>query len=196
MAGVGAIATQALANVSYGPDGLAALAGGNDATTVVADLTAADDGRSERQLGIVDARGRAATHTGTGCCLGGWTRRATAWRSRATSSPARRSWTRCCRRSRRRAARCRTGCSTALLAGDRAGGDARGRQSAALLVVRAGGGYGGDDRSLDRPAGRRPRRPGARAARLLDIWRLLSERPTRATSWRSTRRSPPSCAID
>jgi uncharacterized Ntn-hydrolase superfamily protein len=68
-AGVGAIATQALANVTYGPDGLAAMAGGNDATTVLATLIEADDGRSERQLGMVDARGGAATHTGTGCLV-------------------------------------------------------------------------------------------------------------------------------
>ena len=66
-AGVGAIATQALANVTYGPDGLAALESGADAKAVLARLTEADDGRSERQLGIVDAHGGSASYTGEGC---------------------------------------------------------------------------------------------------------------------------------
>jgi hypothetical protein len=66
-AGVGALATQALANVTYGPAGLAALAAGEDARSVVERLTAADDGRTERQLGVVDAHGGAASHTGSGC---------------------------------------------------------------------------------------------------------------------------------
>src|SRR4051812_50121118 len=69
--GVGAVATQALANPRYGPDGLALLAEGLSAEEVVARLTEADDGRAERQLGVVDARGGSATYTG-----GGWLRRA------------------------------------------------------------------------------------------------------------------------
>jgi uncharacterized Ntn-hydrolase superfamily protein len=177
LAEVGAIATQALANVSYGPDGLAALAGGNDASTVLADLTAADDGRSERQVGIVDARGRAATHTGTGCLVWAGGRVAdgvavqgnilagpevvdamvTSFEAAGGSLPDR--------------------LLTALLAGDRAGGDARGRQSAALLVVRAGGGYGGTtDRWIDLRVDDHTD-PVPELRRLLDIWRLLSERP-------------------
>src|SRR3954469_4771577 len=65
--GVGAIATQAYANPRYGPDGLALLATGLSAEEVVERLTAADDGREQRQLGIVDAGGRAATFTGSEC---------------------------------------------------------------------------------------------------------------------------------
>src|SRR3954451_7437793 len=65
--GVGAVATQALANPRYGPDGLALLAEGLPAEEVVARLTAADEGRAERQVGIVDARGGSATYTGAGC---------------------------------------------------------------------------------------------------------------------------------
>ena len=176
-AGLGAIATQALANVSYGPDGLAALAGGNDATTVVANLTEADDGRSERQLGIVDARGGAASHTGTGCLAWAGGRIAdgvavqgnilagsevvdamlTAFQAASGPLPDR--------------------LLSTLLAGDRAGGDARGRQSAALLVVRAGGGYGGTtDRWIDLRVDDHVD-PVPELRRLLDIWRLLSERP-------------------
>src|SRR5581483_1617865 len=61
---VGAIATQAYANPRYGPEGLALLREGLSAEEAVERLTAADEGRAERQVGIVDARGRAATYTG------------------------------------------------------------------------------------------------------------------------------------
>jgi uncharacterized Ntn-hydrolase superfamily protein len=64
---VGAIATQSYANPRYGPDGLALLREGRSAEEVVELLTAADDGRAERQVGVVDAKGRAATFTGEAC---------------------------------------------------------------------------------------------------------------------------------
>src|SRR5213080_4756717 len=64
---VGAIATQSYANPRYGPDGLALLRAGQSAEEVVRALTGADKGRAERQLGIVDGSGRAATFTGDGC---------------------------------------------------------------------------------------------------------------------------------
>ena len=61
---VGAVATQSYANPRYGPDGLALLRDGLSAAEVVERLTSADDGRDQRQLGVVDARGGAATYTG------------------------------------------------------------------------------------------------------------------------------------
>jgi uncharacterized Ntn-hydrolase superfamily protein len=64
---VGAIATQSSANPRYGPDGLALLRAGRSAEEVVELLTATDDGRAERQVGIVDAQGYAATFTGDEC---------------------------------------------------------------------------------------------------------------------------------
>jgi len=64
---VGAIATQSWANPRYGPDGLALLRDGLAAEEAVARLTAADDGRAQRQLGIVDGDGRAASYTGDEC---------------------------------------------------------------------------------------------------------------------------------
>src|SRR5437867_7666990 len=64
---VGAIATQAYANPRYGPDGLALLREGLPAGEVVERLTAADDGRDHRQLGVVDAAGNAAGFTGPAC---------------------------------------------------------------------------------------------------------------------------------
>src|SRR6266516_4008062 len=65
--GVGAIATQAYANPRYGPDGLALLREGLSAEEAVRQLTEADDGRDERQVGVVDGAGRAASFTGAGC---------------------------------------------------------------------------------------------------------------------------------
>ncbi len=65
--GVGAVATQAYANPRYGPDGLALLREGLDADEVVQRLVAADEGRNERQLGVVDANGSAASYTGSAC---------------------------------------------------------------------------------------------------------------------------------
>lgn len=66
-AGVGAVSTQAMPNVTYGPDGLARLAAGEDAESVLAALTAADSMAAHRQAGIVDALGRSATFTGASC---------------------------------------------------------------------------------------------------------------------------------
>src|ERR687884_690091 len=57
---VGSVATQAYANPRYGPDGLALLRDGRSAEETVAALTAADDGRDERQVGVVDGEGRGA----------------------------------------------------------------------------------------------------------------------------------------
>src|SRR6059036_2606047 len=65
--GVGAIATQSYANPRYGPDGLALLREGTSAEEVLEALTSGDKNRDQRQAGIVDAQGRAATFTGSGC---------------------------------------------------------------------------------------------------------------------------------
>ena len=65
--GAGAVATQSYANPRYGPDGLALLRQGLSAEEVVERLTEADDGRDQRQLGVVDSAGRGATYTGSAC---------------------------------------------------------------------------------------------------------------------------------
>lgn len=149
-AGVGAIATQSYANLSYGPDGLKRLAAGASAQEVLEALVAGDEGRAQRQLGIVDAQGRAAAYTGKGCH---------AWAGHIVGEKF------CCQGN------ILVGAETmqemarvfqetrgelaerlvaALAAGQAVGGDRRGQQSAALLVVRAGGSYGGyTDRYLD-----------------------------------------------
>ena len=149
-AGTGAIATQALSNVAYGPDGLALLRKGLSAPEVVRRLTEADSGRDERQLGIVDAKGGSASFTGSKCME--WTGHETgdgfACQGNILFGPG------------VVRAMARTYESTggdildrllaALAAGQREGGDRRGMEAAALYVVRRGGGYmGGNDRWVD-----------------------------------------------
>ena len=66
-AGVGAVATQSFVNVSYGPRGFELLKKGLTAREVVERLVSEDEGRDYRQLGVVDARGNAASYTGSKC---------------------------------------------------------------------------------------------------------------------------------
>src|SRR3954469_7642113 len=148
-AGVGAIATQSYANLAYRADRLALLRAGKSAQNALDALTDADALRSQRQAGIVDAHGNAATYTGDDCHAWAGGRAASLpggayaiqgniltgedvvdamqakWLQTDPDAPL----------ARRLLA--------ALQAGDEAGGDRRGRQSAAVLVVRHGGGYGG-----------------------------------------------------
>jgi uncharacterized Ntn-hydrolase superfamily protein len=142
---VGAIATQAYANPSYGPNGLALLRDGLSASEVVERLTAEDEGRDERQLGVVDAHGAAATYTGRACVAwaggrsgpcyaalgnilaGAETVDAMAATFEATADG---------RPLAERLLEC-------LVAAQAAGGDRRGQQSAAVLVVQRDAGYAG-----------------------------------------------------
>ena len=140
----GAIATQALANVAYGPDGLARLRAGEGATAVVGALTTADDGIADRQLGIVDATGAAATFTGDACMdwAGGIAGDGYAIQGNILAGPEvvgamEQAW------HAHAAAAFPDRLLQVLLAGDRAGGDRRGRQSSAILIKRKDAGYGG-----------------------------------------------------
>jgi uncharacterized Ntn-hydrolase superfamily protein len=176
-AGIGAVATQSAANVTYGPNGLSLMADGMPADEVVKRLTDGDDGRDHRQLGIVDAQGRSATYSGTGCI--DWAGGRTAQNVAAQGNIL-------------------TGADVvdalfetftaggasfpelllkALKAADGRGGDKRGRESAALLVVRANGGYGGNnDRWIDLRVDDHPA-PVGELSRLLDLTRLYLDRP-------------------
>ena len=142
--GAGAVATQAYANPSYGPEGLRLLRDGLSANEVVERLTSADEGRDHRQLGVVDARGRSATFTGPSCMswaggiagpgfaaqgnilVGVETVEALAETFTANAElPLPQRLIAC------------------LAAAQAAGGDKRGQQSAALLVVEPDAGYAG-----------------------------------------------------
>jgi uncharacterized Ntn-hydrolase superfamily protein len=145
---VGAIATQALANTRYGPEGLALLREGASARDALDALLAADPGRDDRQAGVVDARGRGATHTGQSCMVwaGGRTGLGYATQGNILTGPA-------VVDAMAEAYEASAGALAdrlllALAAGDAAGGDRRGRQSAAIAVVARGGGYGGNDDNL------------------------------------------------
>lgn len=147
---VGAIATQALANLSYGIEGLEGLEKGSSAKEIVEEVTAADEGRDHRQLGVVDSQGRAATYTGKECFewAGGVTGDGFAAQGNILTGPE-------VVEGMKEAFEASDGpladrMLEALLAGDRAGGDRRGRQSAGVVVVREAGSYGGfTDRALD-----------------------------------------------
>jgi uncharacterized Ntn-hydrolase superfamily protein len=140
---VGAIATQAWANPRYGPDGLAFLRAGKSAEETVAALTAADENRDERQVGIVDGAGRGASFTGSKCnaWAGGRTGQGYAAQgnilvSEATVDALAVTFERNAHLELpERLIEC-------LAAAQAAGGDQRGQQSAALLVVEKNAGYG------------------------------------------------------
>ncbi|MGZ5299329.1 MAG: DUF1028 domain-containing protein [Actinomycetota bacterium] len=149
-AGAGAVATQSWANTSFGPDGLALMGEGAEAQDALELSLSSDDGREDRQVGFVDRSGRAATFTGSRCmdwaggvAGDGFAAQGNILAGEAVVAELARAFTETdgdlCDRL-----------LAALVAGDAAGGDKRGRQSAALLVVRAGGGYEGrNDRYID-----------------------------------------------
>ena len=176
-AGAGAIATQAFANLAYGIEGIEMLARGKGAVEVVTELVDADDDRAQRQLGVVAADGSSAAYTGGECFAWAGDRQGAGYTCQgnilsgsevvddmaaafedADGTLVRR-------------------LVSALDAGDRAGGDRRGRQSAAVLVVREGAGYGGaTDVAVDLRVDDH-RDPVAALRRLLDAHELLYPRP-------------------
>jgi uncharacterized Ntn-hydrolase superfamily protein len=183
-AGVGALATQSYANVAYRPQGLTLLRTQVGAADVVAGLTAADTGREQRQLGVVGRFGEGATFTGSAChsWAGGVSGDGYAIQGNILAGPQ--------VVERMREAFLASEKSTpgdsatalarrlvaALQAGDEAGGDSRGRQSAALYVVAPGAGYGGTsdvavDLRVDDHAD-----PCAELGRLLQLHTLLFEK--------------------
>ena len=169
-AGVGAVATQSWANTALGPDGLGLMGEGVPADDALRRLLEQDEGREDRQVGFVDSAGRSATFTGSRCM--GWAGGATgsgfaAQGNILVGEPvvaelalvySETEGDLCDR------------LLAALLAGDAAGGDRRGRQSAALLVVREGGGYEGrNDRYIDLRVDDHPEAP-RELARLFAVW--------------------------
>jgi uncharacterized Ntn-hydrolase superfamily protein len=140
-AGAGAVATQSYANASFGPNGLALMRDGLSAEAVLARLIADDPNPEKRQVGLVDARGGAAAHTGAGCH--GWAGHVVgkgfACQGNILIGPETVDAMAATFRASQRALADRL--LDALAAGDAAGGDRRGRQSAALYVARHKAGY-------------------------------------------------------
>ncbi len=177
MANVGAIATQAWANTSYGPQGLELLARGLSATATLARLTEADGGRADRQVGIVAMKGEPTTYTGEQCYpwAGGHVGEHYSCQGNilvgedtvlAMGRTFEQTTGLLCDRL-----------VAALAAGQAAGGDSRGQQSAALLIVRAGGGYSGfNDRFIDLRVDDHPH-PIDELQRLLQLHKLYLFRP-------------------
>lgn len=153
-AGVGAVATQSYANTTYGPEGLKLMAVGQAPKDVLKKLTEADPARDLRQVGIVDAQGRAASFTGKRC--NAWAGHKTgddyaaqgnllAGEAVVTDMAA------AFEKARKQPnSQLADWLIAAVTAAEAAGGDKRGKQSAALLVVRDKGGYAGlNDRFID-----------------------------------------------
>ena len=147
---VGAVATQSFANTSFGPNGLMLMSEGLSAKKALVELLRDDKDKELRQIGLVDAKGGSATLTGQGCFpwAGGVSGKGYAIQGNILKSgrvvPAMEKKFLSTKGSLPKRLH------AALLAGDRAGGDKRGRQSAAIYVVKMGGGYGGFiDRWID-----------------------------------------------
>jgi uncharacterized Ntn-hydrolase superfamily protein len=140
---VGAVATQAYANPRYGPDGLALLRQGLSADEVVKRLTEADDGGDERQLGVVDAAGRGATFTGSGCHDWAGGRTGTGYAAQGNILVSAETVDALADTFEVSEGSLAERLLDSLAAAQAAGGDSRGQQSAALLVVRRDGGYAG-----------------------------------------------------
>ena len=172
-AGVGAIATQSYANTGYVPPALKMMAEGVHPDEIVGRLIADDGGRELRQFGIVDSKGRSATFTGKDCH--GWAggisgpnfaAQGNILVSHDTVEAMASTFNSCTGDLSERL-------STALAAGQVAGGDKRGMQSAGLYIAKAGGGYGGhNDRFVDIRVDDHPS-PISELQRILVEWRLL-----------------------
>ena len=142
-AGVGAVATQSFVNVSYGPRGLQLLKEGLTVEEVIEKLTGEDEGKEFRQLGIVDAKGNAAAYTGAKCLEWAGSNVGKCYSTQGNILTGEEVVKRMAEEFESTKGDLAGRLVAALEAGEKAGGDARGRQSAALLVVRKNAGRGG-----------------------------------------------------
>ena len=149
-AGEGAVATQSWANTSYGPRGLAMMEEGIPADEVIARLTQEDEGRAVRQVGVVDAKGGTAAVTANECIDGAGPIMGQHYTCQGNILVSEDTVEAMAQTFESTDAALVDRLLAALQAGQKAGGDRRGQQSAALLVVREAGGYGGfNDRLVD-----------------------------------------------
>jgi uncharacterized Ntn-hydrolase superfamily protein len=141
----GAIATQAFANIPYGPDGLDMLAGGASAQEVLERLQAGDPDYEQRQIGIVDASGASVSYTGPGCFEWAGHRTGDGYAAQGNLLAGPEVVAALADTFEETEGPLAERMLAALAAGDEAGGDRRGRQSAAVIVRQTGGGYGGNN---------------------------------------------------
>lgn len=134
-AGVGAVATQALVEVHYGPLGLALMHGGLSAPQALAALLAADEGRDLRQVAMVDAQGRVAAHTGARCLAEAGHQTGNGFSVQANMMASSAVWPAMAEAYEGTEGDLAERLLAALEAGQAAGGDIRGQQSACILVV-------------------------------------------------------------
>jgi uncharacterized Ntn-hydrolase superfamily protein len=177
---VGAIATQSYANTSYGPRTIAGLKAGLTLESIHQSFAATDDNYDLRQYGLVDAKGNSITFTGKGCFLwaGGIAKENLAIQGNILAGP--QVVEKMLETFEASTLAFPEKLLAALQAGDNAGGDKRGKQSAALLVVREKGGYGGfDDRYIDLRVDDH-KQPIPELARLLKLYHLYFDKPLEA----------------
>lgn len=171
-AGVGAIATQSWANTSYGPRGLEMLANNLSASETLARLLEDDEGRAQRQVGIVPAKGAPASYTGEGCYPWAGGRVGEHYACQGNILVSQDTVEAMARTFEETGGMLCDRLVAALAAGQEAGGDSRGQQSAALLVVCEKGGYGGfNDRFIDLRVDDAPQ-PIEELRRLLQLHKL------------------------
>ncbi|MCP8615772.1 DUF1028 domain-containing protein [Salirhabdus salicampi] len=149
-AGVGAVATQALANPSYGPNGLNLMEEGKTAEEAAEILVAEDEGREERQFGIIDAKGNAYTYTGENCVPWAGGKAGKHYAAQGNILVSEETVEAMANTFENAKGSLAERLLEALDAGQGAGGDSRGKQSAAIYIVKEKGGYGGhNDRYVD-----------------------------------------------
>ena len=149
-AGVGAIATQSWANTTYGPKGLELLRGGLTAQQTLDRLIADDSGSAQRQVGIINAEGDVANYTGDECLEWAGAVHGESYTAQGNILTGKDVVKAMAKTFEDTEGELAERLMAVLIAGQEKGGDARGQQSAALLVVREGGGYSGfNDRYID-----------------------------------------------
>jgi uncharacterized Ntn-hydrolase superfamily protein len=178
-AGAGAVATQSYANLMYGPEGLDLMEQGKTATETIQALTETDEQRALRQVGVVDKNGKSASFTGDEChdWAGGIVGEGYACQGNILLPGTVEAMSAAFEEARQGPGELADWLVKSLAAGQAAGGDSRGRQSASVLVVRACGGYGGNnDRYLDLRVDDHPT-PIAELERILAIHHLFFQSP-------------------
>lgn len=180
-AGVGAIASQAYANTAYGPAGLRLLKAGRSPKEVIAAVTARDPPREQRQLGVVDARGRSAAFTGRECLEWAGHRTGRNFSAQGNILVSQGTVDAMVEAYLGTEGDLPIKMLTALSAGQRAGGDRRGQESAAIIIEKPAGGYGGfNDRWVDIRVDDHPR-PIDELSRIFEIYDLcLLDRDARS----------------